>query len=221
MRDARRIPPLVGAAVLFMAIPAGAQAAGTAQTAPFTLATSASMVTFSQPVDFSGTVASRPSTPVTLRRSLSPFGRPITTVAQTTTDTSGAYAFRGIRPARTTRYQVQTGTRPFVSSNAVDVAVAISVRLKLSDYHPKRRELVTFIGTAKPAHDGNLVRVQRYVGNAAWKTVKQTALTTDLDGSKYETHVRIRSTGTYRVAVNGDDDHLAGTSRKRTIEVGE
>jgi hypothetical protein len=213
-----RVSLLCAAAFGSTALAAAAPAVSTAAT--LTIATSDSTVRFSNPIQLTGRLTKTTPLPavITLQQDTYPFDNVFDAVAQTSTNASGNYAFPGVRPGGYTKYRVQSVTMPRRTSRVLSVKVSVSVRLKLSDYHPHAGRLVTFFGTAKPALDGNLVRVQRFVGGGAWKTIKQTTLSTDVGGSKYATRVRLWRTGSYRVVVSGNKNLLSGT-RTRTIVV--
>ena len=141
------------------------------------------------------------------------------TLAQATTPSSGAYSFAGVRPGANTRYRV-TASDGTTSPTAL-VRVAISVRLNVSDTSPDRGDRVTFSGTAKPAHDGTLVQIQRRQADGSYKTLGQTTLKDDgTTRSKYTKVIRITASGTYRVKVSADTDHSSGI-KKAGISVGD
>jgi hypothetical protein len=219
MSRTARVSLLCAAAFASTALAVAAPAVSTAATT-LTIATSDSTVRFSNPIQLTGRLTKTTPLPavITLQQDTYPFDNVFQAVAQTSTNASGNYAFPGVRPGGYTKYRVQSVTVPRRTSRVLSVKVSVSVRLKLGDYHPRAGRLVTFFGTAKPALDGNLVRVQRFVGGGAWKTIKQTTLSTDVGGSKYATHVRLWRTGSYRVVVSGNKSLLSGT-RTRTIVV--
>lgn len=221
MTTRARLSLLCAAGLATSAIAATAPAASTAAPPALTIATSASSVRFPDPVQLTGRLTKTPVPAViVLQQDTYPFDKVFDNVAQANTDASGSYAFQGVRPGGYTKYRVQSLTTPKRTSRVLSVKVSPSVRLKLSDGHPLAGRRVLFFGTVKPGLDGNLVRVQRYVGGDAWKTIKQTSLSTDVAGqsSMYATHVRLWRTGSYRVLVTGNNNLLSGT-RTRTIVV--
>jgi hypothetical protein len=134
-------------------------------------------------------------------------------VATTTTDAAGNYNFV-VTPLANTRYQAEAKASPPVTSPTVDVRVRIAVTRRVSDRTVRRGQVVRFRGTAKPAHDGSLVLIQRRGANRKYRTVARTRLrkSTTAGQSTYAKRVRVRR-GVYRVRVPGDADHLRGTSR--------
>lgn len=136
------------------------------------------------------------------------------------TDAKGDYRFVPM-PKLNTRYRVVAQTSPPVTSTVATVLVRIRVKLGVSDSTPKRGSLVTFSGSACPAHDGNLVYVQRRTSTGGYGTVARTKLVdAGTTCSKYSRRVRVFSDGVYRVKVSagGDGDHVAGVSRTVSLD---
>ena len=189
-----------------------------------TIAANPNPVRFGLATTLSGKLKSGGGTAVQLQADEHPFEGTYVTVAQATTATSGDYSFAGVRPKRNTNYRVEAQTTPRTKSPTLLVRVAISVRLNVSaifdaDTSPRRGDRVTFSGTAKPAHDGNLVQIQRRQADGSYKTLAQTTLQDDgTSGSKYTRRLTISTSGTYRVKVPGDADHASGY-KKASINV--
>ena len=176
----------------------------------FTLAAKPAPVRFGLPTTLSGTLKDRANQTITLQHDPFPLDKAFVPIAQATTDVNGNYTFIGIQPFVNTIYRV-VATSPSANTESVLVMVAISVRLNVSDTSPEPGETVTFAGTAKPAHDGADVQIQRRQPDGTYKTLRITKLEDDgLLRSKYKTGVKIARSGTYRVRVLADADHTNG-----------
>jgi hypothetical protein len=182
-----------------------------------------STVTFSRPVVISGqlTGPGHAGATVTLHRNPHPYtggfkqtGNPVVA------DNAGRYRFVVV-PLLNTRYRVTasrtTPGAPAISP-VVQVKVAIRVSIYRSDSTPRRGTLVRFYGSGKPAHDGARVSIQRRTSTGSYTTVARTFLrSATATRSTYSRRIRIRRSGTYRVKVFGDSDHVTGYSSRRTI----
>ena len=148
-----------------------------------------------------------------------PFTGQWTTVDSMLTDAKGDYT--DIRkPKRLTRFRAVVGS---TISPEVTVQVRIRVPRRVSDPTPSRGERVRFFSDGvAPAHDGATVRLQKRSPSGSWVTVRRTVLrdTDNARFSRYSVRTRVRRDGTYRVRVSGDADHLRGTSRPRSLDVG-
>ena len=136
------------------------------------------------------------------------------------TDAKGNYRVNPL-PKLNTRYRVIAQTSPPVTSSVATVLVQIRVKIGVSDSTPRRGSLVTFSGSACPAHDGNLVYIQRQSSTGSFGTVARTKLVDAGDVcSKYSRSVRVYSDGVYRVKVSsaGDGDHMTGVSRRISLD---
>ena len=137
------------------------------------------------------------------------------------TDAKGDSRFAPL-PKLNTRYRVVAQTNPPVTSAVATVLVQIRVKVAVSDSTPKRGSLVTFSGTGCPAHDGNLVYIQKLKDTGTFGTVARTKLVDAGDVcSKYSRRLRLYSDGVFRVKISSaaDGDHLTGVSRRVTIDV--
>lgn len=135
------------------------------------------------------------------------------------TDTNGKYSF-AVKPLVNTQYRVVASTSPPATSPPKLVLVRIRVGLKVSDSTPRRGSRVRFFGSAFPAHDGRLVRIQRRSPSGRFVTVARTRLRdAGTVRSTYSRRVRVYRDGVYRVRVTGDGDHINGLSRLKTIDV--
>ncbi len=213
----RSIAICVTAAVLGLLVPTAA----TGQKKPkapkgtdLTIGASANPVRFGLATTLSGKLKSGGGAVVQLQADESPFEGNYVAVAQAASATNGNYSFAGVRPGRNTQYRVEAQDTPRTKSPALLVRVAISVRLNVSDSSPDRGDRVTFSGTAKPAHDGRLVQIQRRQADGSYKTLAQTTLEDDgTTASKYRKRVRVSTSGTYRVKVPADSDHSSGVKK--------
>jgi hypothetical protein len=187
-----------------------------------TLTAAPNPITFGKPTTLSGKVTGpdHAGVVVTLRADPFPVGA-ATVAASTKTDVSGDFQFTAMMPDRNTRYSVRAKTSPPVESPAVDVFVRVRVSLRLGDSTPHVGQRVRFFGSARPQHDGSVVRIQRRRATGSWKTVALTLLRDAGDArSRYSRRLRVRRDGTYRARVIVvDGDHRSGTSRRRTIDV--
>jgi hypothetical protein len=136
------------------------------------------------------------------------------------TDAKGDYRFAPL-PKLNTRYRVVAATSPPVTSAVALVLVQIRVKVGVSDSTPTRGSLVKFSGSACPAHDGNLVYIQKRTSTGSFGTVARTRLVDAGDVcSKYSRRIRVYSDGVYRVKVSsaGDGDHMTGVSRSVSLD---
>jgi hypothetical protein len=137
----------------------------------------------------------------------------------TLTASNGDYAFTLLRPDRNTQYRVQSGA---LTSRAVLVGVRLWVSFIVSDSTPARGQRVLFSGTARPKHNGRLVRIQRRDSVGVFRTVA-TTVTRDVLGATYSRYgktLRIFRDGVYQVRVSASDsDHWSGVSRTRFLNV--
>jgi hypothetical protein len=130
-------------------------------------------------------------------------------------DAQGDYRFAPL-PKLNTRYRVVTQTNPPVASAVATVLVQIRVKVAVSDSTPRAGTLVTFSGSGCPAHDGNLVYIQKRSSTGSFATVARTKLVDAGDTcSKYSRRIRVKSDSVYRVKISsaGDGDHMTGVSR--------
>lgn len=99
-------------------------------------------------------------------------------------------------------------------------ATAISVTFRVDDPRPRRGQRVRFFGSVRPPHDGGIVRLQRRGSNGRYRTVARARLRDAGDArSTYSRRLRVFRDGVYRARVPADADHLAGTSRRRRVNV--
>jgi hypothetical protein len=179
-----------------------------------------SAITFGQTTTVSGMLRTQDRAGKKIDLQSRPHGdNSFNTIASTTTETSGAYSFAGLKPTENTRYRVIARVSPPITSAEVEVPVRMRVSLRLSDYTPSRCERVRFSGSVQPEHDGRLVYIQRRSGDS-FRTVARTTLRdAGTTRSVYARRVRVCRDGVYRSRVLRDADHATGTSRTRTANV--
>ena len=144
-------------------------------------------------------------------------------VSNGTTAADGSFVIPHI-PDATSEYYVRyegngsPAAYPSVSAKKV-VTVVPLVTLGLSASRTTVGRAVTLTGRVSPAHVGQVVDVQRYVGNGAWRTIATTRLSST---SVYTYAVKPGSRGawTLRVVKRADADHLLAVSPTRTLSVG-
>ncbi len=148
---------------------------------------------------------------VTLRSDPFPFAT-FKNVATATTNATGDYSLTQ-KPLVNTHYQTTQGGN---TSGIVAVLVRPRVSLRLSDYTPKRGQLVTFSGRVCPQHDGSTLLIQRHY-STGYRTVRKTTLR-DIPGStcsRYKRALRIYRDGRYHTAIARHGDHFTGVSAPR------
>lgn len=141
-------------------------------------------------------------------------------VLSATTDGNGFYRFE-VKPALNTKYRVEAKTSPPTRSAETPVVlVKKAVTLRLSDYSPRRGQVVRFSGHVLPAHDGQIAYIQRRTSTGSYRTVAQVTLADDGElRSKYSRRLRVYRSGSFRVHVRADADHAWGTSARRVARV--
>jgi hypothetical protein len=147
------------------------------------------------------------------------------TVATTTTDSLGRYAFTGQRPSVITRYRTVAPKAPSATSGTVTVGVRIRLTRKASDTTPAKGQNVTFSGFACPAHVGDTLALQRHRSTGGWRTVVRTHLVQAAassacsNRSSYSVTIAVSKNGTFRTVAARDADHLRGISPRIAIKV--
>jgi hypothetical protein len=186
-----------------------------------TIKASSTAVNFGRSITLSGVAKNIASgTSVELQQNPYPYSGFKPSGKTAVVDPAGNYSIAGVVPQVHTQYMVVAKTSPPTSSGTVLVRVRISVSFSVSDATPKRGQAVRFFGTAKPAHDGKPVLIQKRT-TSGYKTVARTVLLDNgTASSKYSKKLKIRSSGTYRVVVQSLDQAIDnGTSRSRTLRV--
>lgn len=143
-------------------------------------------------------------------------------LARTATNAQGFYEFK-IAPARNTNYRAVAQTDPRSLSENFKVHVQMRINRRVTDRTPRRGDSITFYGAVAPAHDGQVVYVQRRGSDGVFRTVARTNLNDAGDmyptNSFYERNLKIRRDGVFRVQVRGDGDHHSNNSRIVRIDV--
>ena len=215
----RRTALVIAAVGLIAAAPAGgAPKPRPPKAGKLSAAARPTPVTFGQGTVVSGklTGANNGGQQLTLAEDPFPYGDGYTNVATATTDGNGNYAFARRVPPSNRNYRVT------VRAEQAFTGVRVRMRLSFSvgDSTPNKGQRVGFTGYVAPKHDGRVALIQRLSSTGVWVTVKRTLLrATTGDRSRYSTTLVIRRTGTYRVRVGADGDHLTGTSRTRRLTV--
>jgi hypothetical protein len=120
---------------------------------------------------------------------------------------------------------VQAAATPPEATTPVETPTApapttMSVTLRVNDARPRRGQRVRFFGSVRPPHDGRILRLQRRGTGGSYRTVARTRLRDAGEArSTYSRRLRVFRDGVYRARVLGDGDHLAGSSRRRRIDV--
>lgn len=148
-----------------------------------------------------------------------PFGTTYETVATTTTNADGDYAFN-VLPDRNTNYRAVAKVATEQFSPNLQVGVRVRVTRQVSDTTPNIGQVVTFTGRVRPAHDGATVYVQRRRADGSWRTKARAVLADggDVD-SRYTRELRITRDGVYRALVKTHADHLGNKSRRVRLDV--
>jgi hypothetical protein len=88
----------------------------------------------------------------------------------------------------------------------------ISVKMRVSNRHPRRRHYVRFFGTVRPALDGRFVYVQRRGPNGRWYVVAKIKLRHFTSTrSKYSRRILVLRKGVYRARVPANSRSVSGT----------
>lgn len=178
-----------------------------------TLAATPNPVTYGTAVTLSGKLngAANGGQAVSVQSDPYPFAAFKTIVTATTTAT-GDYSLRQ-KPLVNTRYRASKGAE---LSGVADVQVRPRVSLRLSDYTPKRGQVVRFSGRVCPQHDGRALLIQRRT-STGYRTVRKATLR-DIAGStcsSYTRAFRVYNDGRYRAAIARHGDHATGLSASR------
>jgi len=215
-----RVPIAVIGALTALAVPTLAQA----QKAPpnqLSISASKTTVRFGTTVFINGQLTGPNSPGETVELEANPFPFAGFKNAGTfTADPTGRYSFAQM-PTANTRFRTEARTKPRTQSTEVTVNVALSVSLSVSDRTPRRGQRVTFSGSVRPAHDGQIALIQRRTSNGSYKTLARAILAdAGNESSAYTRRLRIRSSGIYRIEVpSGDADHMTGVSSRRRLRV--
>jgi hypothetical protein len=190
-------------------------------TPTLTIGAAPSSVVFGYPTVISGRlsgIANNGGRSILLQSDPFPYGL-FTPGPTVSTASNGNYTFAPVRPGLNTLYRVQGAG---LTSRVVLVGVRLRVSFLVSDATPARGQRVVFSGTARPKHNGRLVRIQRRDSAGVFRTAT-TTVTRDVVGtsySRYSKSLRVHRDGVYRVVVSASDaDHWSGVSRTRFLNV--
>ncbi len=222
----RSISLMAAIGALGLVVPVAGQAkqpSGNAGSTPssVTAAAAPNPVVDGYSVAITGKLAAKTAAGVSVTLTAAPY--PYTTfapVANTMTDSVGVYHFAP-SPKLNTEYRVMAKSKPPAISPTLLVYVRTRVAFGVSTSTPKIGARVRFTGSVTPAHNGQLVLIQRRRPNGTFVTVASTRLVRTITGafSTYRATLRIKASGTYRVIKPHDVDHAAGFSRLRRITV--
>jgi len=153
---------------------------------------------------------------VTLDEDVFPYGDGFVAATSTTTTAGGDYSFR-LFPRTNRNYRL--------TARGVQVFTGVRVRtrhtLYLSDYTPRRGQLVRFFGFVYPRHDGRILLIQRRNAAGVYVTVRSTLLrASTVTRSSFSTTLRVFSSGFYRTLLGSDGDHITGIGPARYARVG-
>jgi hypothetical protein len=187
-----------------------------AQNPALTINSSADPITFGQSLTISGklTGTSTQSQQVTLYARTT--GQRYAPIAQTTTNTEGAYSFGPESPGSSTFYRVaSTGER----SATLFEGVRYLLTAQVSQTQVQADTPVTFSGAIAPGHAGGIVYLERKDAKGTGYHVIQVAQITE--GSTYAIEHRFYDAGskTVRIFVPGDPMNAAAASQPFVIEV--
>jgi hypothetical protein len=221
----RRISLLATISALVLVGPVAGQAAkpgGKPGTGPssVTITAAPNPILYGNSVEISGklTASTLAGVSVTLKAAPYPYTS-FVQVASATTDIQGVYHFAQ-SPKLNIEYRVMAKSKPQATSTTLLVQVRTRVSLHVSTTTPAVGARVKFSGTVTPAHDGQMVLIQRRSRTGTFVTVATTTLLhTTTGASTYRKTLRIKASGTYRVVKSHDADHAIGVSGLRRITI--
>jgi hypothetical protein len=183
-----------------------------AQGPSVTIQASADPIEAGQAVTISGTGPAHRR--VTLRAATA-HGR-LATIATTTTDAGGKYAFPAQAPSASTFYRVRVGN---TSSAELLVGVKDVLSANVSATTVQAGQPLTFSGTVTPEHSGHTIYLERENASGAGFHVVEVA--TVGSGSSYSIAHSVYDAGTsvYRVTIPGGPENEGASSAPFTIEV--
>jgi hypothetical protein len=187
-----------------------------AQNPALTIESSADPIVFGQSLTISGKLAGSndQSQQVTLYARTA--GQRYAAIAQTTTNTEGAYSFGPEAPTNSTFYRVRSTSE---RSAALFEGVRYLLTAQVSQTQVPADTPVTFSGSVAPAHAGGIVYLERKDAKGPGYHVIQVATLTA--GSAYTIEHRFYDAGvkTVRVFVPGDPLNAAAASQPFSVEV--
>lgn len=187
-----------------------------AQNPALTIDSSADPITFGQSLTISGTLAG----PDNQNQQVTLYGRTAgqryAQIAQTTTNTEGAYSFGPESPGNSTFYRVRSASE---RSAALFEGVRYLLTAQVSQTQAQAGSPVTFSGAVAPGHAGGIVYLERKDAKGPGYHVIQVA--TIAAGSTYTIEHRFYDAGTktVRIFLPGDPLNAAAASQPFVIEV--
>jgi hypothetical protein len=218
----RRISLLTTISALVLVPPVAGQAAKPGKPGPssVTITAAPNPILYGNSVAISGKLTANTLAGVSVTLKAAPY--PYTSfvpVASATTDIQGVYHFAQ-SPKLNTEYRVMAKSKSQATSTTLLVQVRTRVSLHASTTTPAVGARVKFSGAVTPAHDGQMVLIQRRSHTGTFVTVATaTLLHTTTGASIYRKTLRIKVSGTYRVVKSHDADHAIGVSGLRRITV--
>jgi hypothetical protein len=222
----RRISLLATISALVLVAPVAGQAAkpgkppGKPGASSVTIVAAPNPILYDNSVAISGklTASTLAGVSVTLKAAPYPYTS-FVQVATATTDVQGVYHFTQ-SPKFNTEYRVMAKSKSQATSTTLLVQVRTRVSLHVSTATPAVGARVKFSGSVTPAHDGQMVLIQRRSRTGTFVTVTTaTLLHTTTGGSIYRKTLRIKASGTYRVIKSHDAYNAIGVSALRRITV--
>ena len=208
----------------FLVMPTGVLAQQGGGQGKISIAAGAEKVRFGGTVTLSGKLTGKKPTAgqtVAVESLAPPYTGAYATATTVISDADGNWS-AVVTPAATARWRATAQTTPPRTSDEVTVGVKLRVTRRVSDSTPDAGERVRFRGRVRPAHDGATAKIQRLLPDGTWTLVAATTLKDAGDErSRYAKRVKVDQDATYRVRVPAPDaDHLLGTSRRKTLDVG-
>jgi len=221
----RRVSLLATISALVLVAPMAGQAAkpgksGKPGPSSVTIAAAPNPIIYGNSVAISGKLTATTVAGVSVTLHAAPY--PYTSFAQVataTTDTQGVYHFAQ-SPKLNTEYRVMAKSKPQATSTTLLVKVSTRVSLRVSTTTPAVGARVKFSGSVTPAHDGQMVLIQRRSRTGTFVTVATTTLLHTTTGTSiYRKTLRIKASGNYRVVKSHDAAYAIGVSALRRITV--
>jgi hypothetical protein len=187
-----------------------------AQNSALTIESSADPIVFGQSLTISGKLAGSDSQSQQVTLYARTAGQRYAPIAQTTTNTEGAYSFGPESPGNSTFYRVESAGK---RSAALYEGVRYLLTAQVSQTQVQADAPVTFSGAVAPGHAGGIVYLERRDAKGPGYHVIQVA--TISEASTYTIEHRFYDTGTktVRIFVPGDPLNAAAASQPFAIEV--
>jgi hypothetical protein len=138
-----------------------------------------------------------------------------TPVSTMTTDFEGYFSYHTTLGQNTTYRAIWQSANPPIQSKDRLVKVPLKLSLKASHARVKKKGVVTFTGSGRPAHPGAKLELQQLDKHGRFKTV---ASTTASPTSEFSVRTRLRSGGVFRVLFPGDGQFGIAASRPVRVQ---